>query len=64
VARVEIYAKLLNDRNGRVLAAKLFSANVPVEGNSAGAVVASLDTALSQVLVEMVQWTLGRLTRG
>lgn len=64
MARVEIYAKLLNDRNGRVVAAKLFSADVPVGNNSAGAVVASLDAAMSQVLVEMVQWTLGRLTHG
>jgi cholesterol transport system auxiliary component len=63
VARVEIYGKLLNDRNGRVLSAKLFSADVPVQGSSATAVVGALDTALSQVLVEMVQWTLGNLAR-
>ncbi len=63
VARVEIYAKLLNDRNGRVVAAKLFSAEVPVSSTSAPAIVGSLDAALSQVLVEMVQWSLGHLTK-
>ena len=61
MARVEIYAKILNDRNGRVVAAKLFSAAVPVEADSAAAVVASLDAALNQVLVDLVQWTLSRV---
>jgi cholesterol transport system auxiliary component len=60
-AHVEIYAKVLNDRNGRVVAAKLFTASVPVQADSAPAVVNALDAALNQVLIELVTWTLGRI---
>jgi cholesterol transport system auxiliary component len=60
-ARVEIYAKVLNDRNGRIVAAKLFEASMPVQADSAGAVVNALDAALNQVLVELVTWTLARV---
>lgn len=61
LGRVEIYAKIVNDRNGRVVAAKQFSATAPVGSDSASAVVASLDTALNQVLTELVQWTLSKV---
>jgi cholesterol transport system auxiliary component len=60
-AHVEIYAKVLNDRNGRVVAAKLFTASVPVQADSAQGVVAALDAALNQVLIELVSWTLSRM---
>jgi cholesterol transport system auxiliary component len=60
-ARVEIYAKVLNDRNGRVVAAKLFTASVPVQADSGAAVVNALDAALNQVLIELVTWTLPRV---
>lgn len=60
-AHVEIYAKVLNDRNGRVVAAKLFSASVPVQADSAPGVVAALDAALNQVLIELVSWTLSQV---
>jgi len=60
-AHVEIYAKVLNDRNGRVVAAKLFTASVPVQTDSAPAVVNALDAGLNQVLLELVSWTLSRV---
>lgn len=61
MATVELYAKILNDRNGRVVAARLFSANVPVQVDSAPAVVAALDAALNQVLLDLVGWTLSKV---
>jgi cholesterol transport system auxiliary component len=55
-ALVEITAKLVNDKTGRVRAAKLFSARVPlgaIEGSSAAT---AMNSALSIVLTEIVRW--------
>ena len=60
-AVVEITGKIVNDRNGRVVAGRRFSARVPTAGESAEAVVAALDRALGEVLVEFVGWTLSRI---
>lgn len=61
VAHVEVFAKVLNDRNGRVAASQLFVSRVPVEKEAAEAVVDGLDQALQAVLVDMVRWTLTRI---
>lgn len=61
IARVEISARILNDRNGRVLASRLFQGEVTVTQDNAAGVVAGLDGALSQVLTDLVNWTVGRL---
>jgi cholesterol transport system auxiliary component len=55
-AVVEITAKLVGDRTGKVQRAKLFSARVPASAGDAGAAAQALDRALSQVLVEIVRW--------
>lgn len=55
-AVVEITAKLVGDRTGRVQRARLFSARVPASGGDGGAAAQALDRALSQVLVEIVRW--------
>jgi cholesterol transport system auxiliary component len=60
-ARVEISAKILNDRNGRVVSTKILTAEAPVTKDSAAGVVAGVDTALNEVLVELVSWTVGRI---
>ncbi|WP_428428937.1 ABC-type transport auxiliary lipoprotein family protein [Pararhizobium sp.] len=57
-AIVEIFAKILNDRNGTVGAQKAFRATVPVRGSGAPAFVAGLDGAFAQVAGEIVSWTL------
>lgn len=57
-AVVEIFAKILNDRNGTVGAQKAFRATVPVRGSGAPAFVAALDGAFAQVAGEIVGWTL------
>ncbi len=57
-AVVEIFAKILNDRNGTVGAQKAFRATIPARGTGAAAFVAALDSAFAQVAGEIVSWTL------
>lgn len=59
-AVVEISARMMNDRNGRVVAFRVFRAEVPVAADDAAAVVAGLNAALDQVLRDMVTWSLGK----
>lgn len=59
-AEVELSAKLVGDRSGKILAARVFSVRVPVEGDGAAAVAAGLDKAFAQVTVELVGWASGR----
>lgn len=61
VARVEVSAKILNDRNGRVVATRILTGEAPVARDEASDVVAAVDAALNQVLVELVRWTVGKV---
>lgn len=54
-AKVEISVKLLNDRNGVVVAARVFEADVAA-GSSTTGFVPSLDRAFSQAASEIVAW--------
>jgi cholesterol transport system auxiliary component len=56
-ADVELFVRLLNDRNGVVRAEKVFTASAPVTGDGNGAYVSALDAAFGQVAVEIVDWT-------
>jgi cholesterol transport system auxiliary component len=56
-ADVEIFVRLLNDRNGVVRASKVFQASAPVSGAGNDAYVAALDAAFGSVAAEMVTWT-------
>jgi len=56
-ADVELFVRLLNDRNGVVRAEKVFSASAPVSGEGNGAYVSALDAAFGQAAVEIVDWT-------
>jgi cholesterol transport system auxiliary component len=60
-ARIEISAKLLNDRNGTVRSQQVFTASVPVSGSDNRAYVAALDAAFAQVTGEIVAWTLKQI---
>jgi cholesterol transport system auxiliary component len=60
-AHVELYVKLLNDRNGVVRASRSVSATAPVNGADNDDYVAALDLAFTQASAEIVSWTLGRL---
>jgi len=57
-ANIEIFVKLLNDRNGTVRAQQVFRASVPITGSDNRAYVAGLDRAFAQVSSEIVGWTL------
>jgi len=56
-AHVELFVRLLNDRNGTVRAEKLFTASAPVSGEGNAAYVNGLDAAFGQAVVEIVAWT-------
>ncbi len=60
-AVVEISGKIVNDRNGRVVAVRRFAARVPAAGAGADEAVEALNRALEEVLVDFVAWTLGRI---
>jgi len=60
-AVVEIAAKLLNDSNGHVLASRVFTAEAPASSDQVGPGVAALDTALKQVLDELLPWALAAI---
>jgi cholesterol transport system auxiliary component len=56
-ADVELYIRVLNDRNGVVRAEKLFSATTPVSGAGNDAYVRALDHAFGQVANEILDWS-------
>lgn len=55
-ATVELFVRLLNDRNGTVRSEKTFTATAPVSGPGNAAYVAALDAAFGQTAVEIVNW--------
>jgi cholesterol transport system auxiliary component len=57
-AYVEIFVRLLNDRNGVVRASRTFTASVPVSGTGNDAFVAALDAAFNKVGAEIVDWAI------
>lgn len=59
-AVVELAAKLINSRSGRIMSAQIFRAAVPAASADGAVATAALDQASDQVLVEMVRWAAGR----
>lgn len=55
-AVVDISAKLVADSTGKVVAARVFSARVPVQKVDAANAAPALDAALSRVLLQIVGW--------
>ena len=55
-AIVEISAQIIGP-SGRIIAGRLFSSSVPAPSSDPAAVAAALDTALAQVMREIVTWT-------
>ncbi|RWD66973.1 MAG: ABC transporter [Mesorhizobium sp.] len=56
-AEVELFVRILNDRNGEVRAAKSFTASAPVSGGGNAAYVNALDNAFGQAAKDIVRWT-------
>jgi cholesterol transport system auxiliary component len=61
LAVVELSVKVLNDRNGVVVASKIFRSTEPVRGTGNAAYVQSLDRAFEAVVQDLVSWTLSRI---
>jgi cholesterol transport system auxiliary component len=60
-AHVEIAAKILDDRNGRVVSNRVFTGEAPVAKDNAASVVEGLNAAISNVLINLVRWTVTRV---
>lgn len=58
-AVVELFVRVLNDRNGVVAGSRLFSQTAPVHGTGNRAFVAALDRAFVAASGEIVNWALG-----
>ncbi|WP_245439376.1 ABC-type transport auxiliary lipoprotein family protein [Aminobacter sp. MSH1] len=58
-AEVELFVRLLNDRNGQVRASRVFNATAPVSGAGNDDYVAALDAAFGQAAADIVKWTEG-----
>lgn len=56
VAEVEISAKVVADRAGRIVAARIFRATVPAAAADGPGAVQALDEAFQRVAAELVQW--------
>lgn len=55
-AEVELFVRVLNDRNGTVRAARVFRATAAVSGSGNDAYVAALDRAFAETAIEIVAW--------
>lgn len=55
-AFVEISAKVLDTRNGKIVNARVFTARLPVPDASGGTVAQALDRVSSSVLLDIVRW--------
>lgn len=60
-AYVELFVRILNDRNGTVRASRGFTAQSPVNGTGNPAYAAALDSAFRIATDEIVEWALGRV---
>lgn len=56
-AEVDLFVRLLNDRNGEVRASKSFTASAPVSGKGNSAYVGALDNAFGDAAKQIVRWT-------
>jgi len=60
-ADVELFVKILNDRNGAVRASRTFAAQAPVSGAGNKAYVDALDRAFAQVERDIVAWSVSAI---
>lgn len=58
-ARVELFVRILNDRNGTVRAERTFRTSSVVSGSGNDAYAAALDSAFREAAAEIVTWTAG-----
>lgn len=53
---VLLSVKLMDDRSGRITAARVFEGSAPTSGDGAPAVVSAFDTATARVLTDIAAW--------
>jgi cholesterol transport system auxiliary component len=61
VAVIEVSAKLMNDRNGRIIDSAIFGERTPISGTTAVLAAKALEEALSALLVQVVQWVVKKV---
>jgi len=57
-AQVSLSVKLVSDRTGKVLRAKVFDAQAPISGTDANAVVNGINSAFDSIARDLVKWVL------
>lgn len=62
-AVVELSVRLIAERSGTIVKAKVFRAEVPASTHDAGSATHGLNEALSQVMVDIVLWVNGQRTQ-
>lgn len=55
---VQVHARLIDPRDRRIRARRVFQADVPATSNQVAAIVAGFETALARINGELVDWTL------
>lgn len=60
-AEVDLFVRILNDRNGEVAAQREFTASAPVAGGGNASYVAALDRAFGDAAAGIVRWTAGKI---
>jgi len=58
---VELFVRLLNDRNGVVRTSRSFQALVPVNGQGSLAFTTALDEAFQKTAADIVAWTVSAI---
>lgn len=58
VASLEIAVKIMDDRNGSIIASRVFSAQSPVTGINNDQYVGALDRAFKKITADIVSWTI------
>lgn len=56
-ADIDLFVRILNDRNGEVRASRSFTASAPVSGSGNQGYVGALDKAFGEAAQEVVRWT-------
>jgi cholesterol transport system auxiliary component len=57
-ANVELSLRLINDRDGTVIAQRVFTGSAPVAGEGNETYVRSLDAAFNSIVPEIIAWTM------
>lgn len=57
LARIELSARIMSDRTGRPVAARVFTGSTPTDGAADGKAAVALDATLANVLRQIVSWT-------